>query len=121
MTNNKTEQPGTHPRVYPLVLASYLLVFASAIGMFTIANTPPLLWIAMALVGSSLLLIKNLNFTSGANQSPVFLTDALAILLVIALGVALPAYMGLVKQLLMATVGGAYTTTVCRKYYVEPD
>ena len=48
-------------RVYPLVFASYLFVFASAIGMFTSANTPPLLWIAMAFVGGTFILVKNIR------------------------------------------------------------
>lgn len=108
-------------RVYPLVLTSYLFVFASAVGMFTSVNTPPLLWISMGLVGGTLILIKNISFTQGAYQSHIFLTDALAMLAVIALGIILPAYLGLIKQLLMATAGGVYTTVTCRKYYVESD
>lgn len=107
------------PRVSILPLTTYLVLFASTLGFYTINNTPGLLWIGMGFFGGILLLVKNYRFNPQDKRNTIFMLDLAAMLAVAGVGSILPPYWGLVKQLAMAAVGGIYTTVMCRKYYSE--
>ncbi|MBO8169051.1 MAG: hypothetical protein H0Z35_07705 [Thermoanaerobacteraceae bacterium] len=104
-------------RLHPLVAASYIIVGASIIGMFSYPNTPQFLWIGMGLIGGILLVVKNRYISDEKNVMKVLLSDVIAMLLIILTARLLPPFLGLLKQLIVATLVAFYLKIFCIKYF----
>jgi len=108
-----------HSKKIPtIVIASYIICGASTIGAFCYPSVSLLLWIGMALVGGIILVVKNKYISDKNSVIKVLWLDIAAMLIGILIAVSLPAFLGLVKQLIVATWFGVYCNRICVKYFL---